>query len=46
MRIPLTGSQWNSGANMDLLADTSMPAAGSSPFGAGSGSIDDIPCPR
>jgi hypothetical protein len=43
MRVPRTGSQCNPGANMDLLADTSMPAAGSSPFGAGSGSIDGTP---
>jgi hypothetical protein len=46
MRVPLTGSPCNPGANMVLLPDISIPEAGSSTFGAGSGSIDDTPCPR
>jgi hypothetical protein len=46
MRVLLTGPESNPGASLDLLADTSIPAAGSSPFGVGSGSIDDTPCPR
>ena len=43
----LTCSQAYLGAAMHrLLAESSMPAAGSGPFGAGSGSIDDTLRPR
>jgi hypothetical protein len=46
MRVLLTGSRCLGAAMHPPLAETSIPAAGSGPFSAGSGSIHDIQRPR
>ena len=47
MRVVVPGAQAYLGAaTHQPLAASSMPVASSGPFSAGSGSIDERPCPR